>query len=285
MGEGRFVIMDDTACVEFLQWALPRLRMRWEGFRKVRSQVCKRIKRRIQLLQLQDVSSYREYLHHHSEEWEVLDELCRVTISRFFRDKRVFSTLQLEILPELVRKMKQRGEEGNILRIWSAGCAAGEEPYSLKILWELDVKQHAADMQPRLEIVATDSDPQMLDRAARACYPYSSIKNIPEDWRQLAFDKSNGEFCLLPRFQQGLNFMRHDVRVETPPGVFDLILCRNLVMTYFEPDLQRQVLRRLENVLKPEGMLIIGIHERLPNDYDGFIARSLRLGIYQRQSK
>lgn len=275
--------MDDNACTEFLQWALPKLHMRWEGFRKVRSQVCKRIGRRLQFLQLQDASFYREYLQHHSEEWVILDGLCRVTISRFFRDKRLFSTLQQEILPELMRKMKQQGEKGKALRIWSAGCAAGEEPYSMKILWELGVKQHVADAQTRMEIVATDNDPQILDRAARACYTYSSIKNIPENWRQLAFDEKNGEFCLRSRFRQGVNFMRQDVRVETPPGMFDLVLCRNLAMTYFDPDLQKQVLQRMENVLKPEGLLIIGIHERLPKDYDGLATRSQRLGIYQRQ--
>jgi chemotaxis protein methyltransferase CheR len=74
------------------------------------------------------------------------------------------------------------------------------------------------------------------------------------------------------------------VRVETPPGVFDLILCRNLIFTYFEDNLQRQILRRLANALQPEGFLVTGIHETLPQDYDGFAARSQRLGVYQRRS-
>lgn len=274
--------MDDKACVEFLQSALPELRMRWAGFRKVRGQVCKRIARRLQALQLPDIKSYQEYLQRHREEWTVLDGLCRVTISRFFRDRIVFSNLQSVILPELVRRMRGRGEA--VLRVWSAGCAAGEEPYSLGILWELDIKERAADTQTRIEIIATDCDQQLLDRAIAACYPYSSVKNLPEDWRRRVFVENDGEFCLRPSFRQYVNFICQDVRVETPPGIFDLILCRNLVFTYFDDDSQRQILRRLANALQPEGFLVIGIHETLPQDYDGFAVWSQRLGVYQRRS-
>lgn len=254
--------------------------MRWEGFRKVRNQVCKRIGRRMQFLQLQDISAYRKYLIDHDREWQVLDGLCRVTISRFYRDKQLFSMLQQEVLPELLLKMKRRGEK--TLRVWSAGCAAGEEPYSLRILWELALKCRLADPQTEIEITATDSDPQLLARAHRACYPYSSVKNLPADWRKAAFDESNGELCLRPKYHQNVNFSCQDIRVETPPGMFDLIMCRNLALTYFVDYLQRQVLGRIEEVLQPGGILVIGIHEKLPEDYYGFTARSQRLGVYQR---
>ena len=86
--------MNDADCVEFLQWALPRLRMRWAGFRKVRGQVCKRIGRRLKELGLGDIDAYRSYLDKHSEEWEILDGLCRITISRFHRDRKVFECLR-----------------------------------------------------------------------------------------------------------------------------------------------------------------------------------------------
>jgi len=274
--------MDDKPCVDFLQWALPGLCMRWAGFRKVHHQVCKRINRRLQALQLQDIAAYQDYLQRHREEWTVFDGLCRVTISRFFRDRLVFSNLQSTILPELVQRMRGRGETA--LRVWSAGCAAGEEPYSLSILWEFDVKERAGDAQTKIEIIATDSDQQLLDRAVAACYAYSSIKNLPEDWRRRAFDESDGVFCLCPPFRQYVKFICQDVRVDIPPGVFDLILCRNLVFTYFDDNLQRQILRRMEKALQPEGFLVIGIHETLPQDYDDFVARSQRLGVYQRRS-
>ena len=85
--------MKDDECVSFLQWALPQLHMRWAGFRKIRTRVCKRIQRHITSLQLTSVAEYRAYLESHSEEWHKLDELCQVTISRFYRDKMVFSYL------------------------------------------------------------------------------------------------------------------------------------------------------------------------------------------------
>jgi chemotaxis protein methyltransferase CheR len=273
--------MDDKTCVEFLQWALPELRMRWEGFRKVRSQVCKRIARRLQDLRMQDAVAYRNHLQHHREEWTVLDGLCRVTISRFFRDRLVFSALQSAILPELAQRMAGRGD--SVLRLWSAGCAAGEEPYSLSILWELGVKGRAADAIAGIEIVATDSDQRLLDRAAAACYPYSGVKNIPTDWRRRAFLEKDGEYFLTSSFRQHVEFICQDIRIATPPGMFDLVLCRNLVFTYFDAELQGQILRRLAKVLQPGGLLVIGIHETLPKGYDVFTARSQRLGIYQRE--
>jgi chemotaxis protein methyltransferase CheR len=274
--------MDDTACVEFLQWALPRLHMRWEGFRKVRSQVCKRIQRRMRALQLSDIKSYREHLQRHGEEWRVLDGLCRVTISRFYRDRAVFSALQSDILPELLRQMRGRGDTR--LRVWSAGCAAGEEPYTLSILWELGLKQHDAEACTRVEIVATDSDRCLLDRAVAACYAYSSVKNLPEGWRRRAFVEKNGMYCLSLPFRQHVSFMRQDVRAEIPPGRFDLILCRNLAFTYFDAAMQWQILRRLADVLQPAGILVVGIHETLPRDHDDFAAWSQRLGFYRRRT-
>lgn len=274
--------MNDKACVEFLQWVLPELHMRWEGFRKIRSQVCKRINRRLQALQLQNVAAYRDYLRQHREEWPVLDGLCRVTISRFYRDRLVFSTLKSAIFPELLRQMRERDEAR--LRIWSAGCAAGEEPYSLSILWEFDVKERAADTQTKIEIIATDSDQNLLDRAVKACYPYSSIKNVPEDRRRRAFVETDGAFCLRRAFKKEVDFMCQDIRIEMPPGIFDLISCRNLVFTYFDDELQGRILRRLADALHPQGLLVIGIHETLPQEYDGFKAFSKRLGIYQRRS-
>jgi len=124
--------MKDTDCVQFLQWALPQMHMRWPGFRKVRDHVCKRIERRIRELGLPNVQAYQEYLREIRAEWQQLDGLCRVTISRFYRDKRVFAMLEQEVLPRLAEQAL--AADGRSLRIWSAGCASGEEPYTLVLL-------------------------------------------------------------------------------------------------------------------------------------------------------
>ena len=125
--------MTDRECVEFLQWALPQLGLRWPGFRKVRRQVHKRIVRRLNELGLTQISEYREYLRTNSDEWSVLDGFTRISISRFYRDRDVFDHLRDVLLPGAVGAAKDRGEEQ--IRIWSAGCASGEEPYTLAMIW------------------------------------------------------------------------------------------------------------------------------------------------------
>ena len=96
--------MRDEDCVAFLQWALPRLHMRWTGFRKVRAQVCKRLQRRLGQLGLGGLGDYRHHLAGHGEEWPILDGLLRITISRFYRDKGVFAFLADRVLPSLAEE-------------------------------------------------------------------------------------------------------------------------------------------------------------------------------------
>ena len=91
-------IMKHDDCVGFLQWALPRLRLRWPGFRRVRRQVCQRLGRRLRELGLGELQAYQLYLGNHPTEWQVLDGLCRITISRFYRDRTIFVALEREVL-------------------------------------------------------------------------------------------------------------------------------------------------------------------------------------------
>ena len=269
--------MKDNDCVQFLQWALPQLHMRWSGFRKVRSQVCKRIERRIGELQLTDVQSYRDYLKGRSQEWSLLDKLCRVTISRLYRDKQVFAMLQQELLPQVAEQALARDEK--YLRAWSAGCASGEEPYTLAMLWALGPAASFPDLE--LSILATDSDPHLLIRAHDACYQWGSIKNLPEQWRSAAFSRSDEIYCLHREFSDQVEFRLHDVRDAIPDGPFHIVLCRNLVFTYFETALQRTFLDNLHQAMHPQGLLLLGVHESLPMGKSGFLALSERLGIYQ----
>ena len=115
--------MRDSECVTFLQWALPRMGYRWPGFRKVRRQVCKRIQRRIQELDLADLEAYRRHLASDPQEWSELDALCRVTITRFYRDRAVRDHVRERVLPGLAAVTIDRGD--GIVRAWSAGCASG----------------------------------------------------------------------------------------------------------------------------------------------------------------
>jgi chemotaxis protein methyltransferase CheR len=183
--------MKHRDCTAFLQWALPRLGMRWAGFRRVRGQVCKRVGRRMAELGLRDLADYRALLETHPEEWTRLDGLCRIGISRFYRDQGVWRTLEREILPNLIERARARGDAR--LRIWSAGCASGEEPYTLALLFAFG----AALSGCRPQILATDADPHLLERAHRACYPETSLRDVPDSWH-IAFEQSGEDRRLLP---------------------------------------------------------------------------------------
>ena len=253
--------MTDADCVAFLQWALPRLDMRWTGFRKVRGQVCKRVKRRMKELGLEGYPAYRQRLEADPQEWRVLDEFCHITISRFFRDRDVFELLRSSILPDIARRAAR---EGRAARIWSAGCASGEEPYTLKILWDLEVAPSCPGAA--LTILATDIDGTMLERAREGCYDEHSLHDLPPHFVTQAFDRSADRFCVRPQHRAGLTFLFQDLRMEMPSDLFDLVLNRYVAFTYFAPPLQRQVLRKMLEHLLPLGYLVIGKHERLPED-------------------
>jgi chemotaxis protein methyltransferase CheR len=244
--------MKDSECVAFLQWALPHMRLHWPGFRRVRGQVCKRIDRRLRVLDLPDAASYRAYLGAHPGEWGPLADLCSIPISRFWRDAAVFESLERLVLPALAAAAHGRADR--TLTCWSAGCAAGEEPYTLAIAWELQLAEQWPGLT--LRILATDVDPALLER--------SSLRELPGAWLTQAFDAREGVYCVRQEFRTPVELVRQNIRDVVPDGVFDLILCRNFVLTYFEPELQREVMGRMIARLRAGGALVIGLHEALP---------------------
>lgn len=269
--------MTDRECVQFLQWCLPRLRMRWVGFRRVRRQVCKRVSRRFAELGLADANAYRAYLSSHDDEWGLLDGLCRVTISRFHRDRGVFAALREVMLPRLAEAAAERG--AGCVRCWCAGCGSGEEPYTVQILWRTDMA--AAGAVP-LEIVATDADASLLERARTGRYPHSSVRDLPPGLRASGFVQKGEGFEIAEPYKKGVTFLQQDIRGRTPDGPFDLVFCRNLAFTYFDEALQLEVLDSIQRVLLPGGVLVVGVHETLPSGQKGFRRLEKIAGVYVR---
>lgn len=273
--------MTDAECVAFLQWALPRLRLRWPGFRRVRGQVCKRVHRRLKELGLPDTAAYRSFLEEHSEEWDALDAACRITISRFYRDRAVFDYLGTTLLPGLAELASSRGETS--LRCWSAGCGSGEEPYTLSVLWQLSTAPRYPHLKMR--ITATDVDSELLERARRGWYPSSSLRDVPREWTSLAFRASPQGYRIRERFRREVELVQQDVRKEQPSGRFHLVLCRNLVLTYFEESLQRELLTEILERLEEGGSLVIGSKETLAKPLTTSLeAWSQKLGVYRKRS-
>ncbi len=172
-------------CHEFLQHILPELGYRWTGFRKVHRQVCRKIHLRMQEL---SISNYRDYLHYlerHPPELNTLDRMLDITITRFWRDRGVFALIENTVFPALILNAKK--DERTQLYCWSAGCCNGEEAYSLQLLWHIRI----APDDLRLNIVATDRNETVLERARQGRFPEGALKELPPDLLQAGFDRKN----------------------------------------------------------------------------------------------
>ena len=266
-----------AACIHFLRWALPQLSKRWPGYKKVHRQVCKRINKRISELRLSDYTDYCHRLETDSKEWLRLDEMTRITISRFFRDKIQWQMLQQKYIPELIQE-KKNGK----LSVWSAGCASGEEPYSFAILWQ----QYFDDLPnaPQLEIIATDADDHMLQRAKDAEYTKGSLKDMPGWWQEQSFTKRGEIFQVKKQFKQMVNFQQQDIRYTMPDGPFDIIFCKNLVAMYFEKPLANQLFMAMANRLYLGGLILLGNHESIDTDaIQGLQPENKGIQIYRKR--
>lgn len=258
----------DPHADELLTWALPQRGVRWRGFRRNQRQVYRRLHDRIAELGLSSVAAYRQFLDENPDEWSELERLCRVTISRFARDRETWTALVSDVLPRLAREAR-----GRTVHAWSAGCGAGEEPYTLVIAW-------AAEIAPAtgIDVLATDIDPVQLERAKIGRFPAGALRELPDRWRATAFDERDGEACLRDPFRT-VRFERHDLKsTAPPPGPFDLVLCRNLAFSYFDEPTQGAITAAFRGVLRAGGVLVVGGDESVPDGAGGFAA--LSHGIY-----
>ncbi|HSC94165.1 MAG TPA: CheR family methyltransferase [Burkholderiales bacterium] len=268
--------MQGRDCTAFLQWALPRLERSWPGYRRVRRLVCKRLAQRLKALGLADLDAYRRHLAARPQEWREFDALCGIPVSRFYRDRGIYDALERSILPELVHAAAPR----SALAAWSAGCASGEEPYTLALIWA--IRLHPRFPGAGLRIVATDSNAEVLARARAGRYAASSLKELPRDLRTQGFEEQDGTWRIREPFR-AVNFVQQDLREAMPEGPFDLILCRNVVLTYYSPPLRDMLMARVVDRLRPGGALVIGAHESVPPGMRELVAWPGTRSIYRRR--
>jgi chemotaxis protein methyltransferase CheR len=181
-----------------------------------------------------------------------------IHVSQFFRNPSTFRAIQERIMPRILAAKKAGG--GRALRLWSVGCAGGEEAYSLAILL-LEVGPEAVQGYAST-IYATDIDSDSLSRARAARYEASSLTNVPTPWRQRYFIREESRFRLSPEVRRLVVFKRHNILDPPPFGRIDLLACRNLLI-YMTEALQERVLLSLCETLSPGGFLILGKVEGL----------------------
>ena len=239
-----------------LRILLDRLDRPWTGYRKVRRGVKKRLRRHMQVLGCSTVEQYIEQLYRAPAEMAACQECLRVTISRFFRDRQLWRVLQRQILPGLANMFPFP------IRIWSAGCACGEEPNGLAIV--------CTEMAPTAAVylLATDASSQCLDRARQGVYTRSSLKELPDRLRKRYFASRKGgrQFKIQSHLLPPIHWRQHDLLDSPPePDPFHLILLRNNLLTYYRGSILQAAFARIAGSLSPGGCLVIGSHECLPS--------------------
>jgi chemotaxis protein methyltransferase CheR len=256
---------------EFLKATLPHLGLRWRRFR--RKSIRKRIIDRMQQLNLNTWSEYKSHLLESEGERRLLTNILTVTISRFWRNAPLFERLENTWLPVVLESMAP----AESVQIWSAGCASGEEPYSLLILWE----ESFANSGHALHLLASDSDSRCLERAKQARYPASSFREMPLHLRRKYCTNERGTFYLRHGLTQEIEWFEHNLIWEAPPLRNHLIFCRNLVYTYFTDSLQHEITRRFHQAIVAQGFLVVGRKDRLPRGTEGLF-RLVDHPLYQK---
>lgn len=233
---------------------------RWPGYRKVRRGVQKRLRRHMQALGCPTLEAYRERIRLDPVARRDFRRCLTVSISRFFRDRRMWEVLETRILPDLVR----RGPHG--LRVWSAGCARGEEPYTFAAVWE-----RRPPPRPSMNILATDLHPGYLEQARSGAYGRGSLRDVPAPVRETMFiAEGPHRWRIRSHLQQRITWRVHDLVHDPPPETeFTIIFLRNNLLTYFSDSFRYRAFSRIANQLAPDGVLAIGAHEQLPRGQFG----------------
>lgn len=243
---------------------LDRFALSAEGYRKVRKGVQKRIVRHMQQLGCPSMRAYLERLDSNEDAQKEARRLMDVSISRFFRDEPLWRTLETEILPSLI------AEHPGGVRAWSAGCALGQEVYSVRILWGLLADRMPA-MAP-LELWATDVNPAYLRRAMEGVYPARALARIPAEARERFFRPAGkGSLRVVDELRQGILWKVHDLAAGPPPARdFQIVFLRNNLLTYYRETIVHTALPAIAGSLAPGGCLVIGRKECLPAFLKGF---------------
>src|SRR6266496_5065721 len=224
------------------------------------STILRRISRRMAVTHNRTIRDYADYLRIHPGEVGELVKAFLINVTQFFRDAEAFAFLKSEILPRLVARAHERDR---VLRFWAAGCATGEEPYSLAML--LTDILGAELSQWSVKIFATDLDEAAINFARRGLYSENLLKSIPNEYQNRFFERVDHGYRISKTLRQMVIFGQQDLSRSAPFPRIDLVLCRN-VLIYFTPELQDYVLNQFAFSLSPGGYLFLGKAETVrPN--------------------
>jgi len=216
-----------------------------------RSTVLRRMSRRMQVKQVMNLGDYLIYLRKHADEVHALFKELMISVTNFFRDPEVFETLRQRIIPQLF----QRKEEDEKVRVWVAGCATGEEAYSIALLLADYASKH--NLSTPIQIFATDIDVDALQVAREGLYPDTIANDLPADLLRRYFVHERQGYRVSKEIRKLILFTTHDLLRDPPFSKLDLVSCRN-VLIYFNRTAQDHVFRLFHYALHETGILFLG---------------------------
>ena len=219
-----------------------------------RATVLRRIERRLQVRGLPDLPAYRDYLREYPEEAKPLLQDMLISVTNFFRDRTAFEALEHNVLPSLLENRLPEDP----LRAWVAGCATGEEAYSVTILLREQMALHKSTSE--LQVFATDIDEKAISFGRNARYPESIMTDVSPGRLRQFFTREQDQFRVVKQVRERVLFAQHNVLRDPPFSRLDLVCCRNLLI-YLDRDAQTRVLEMFRFALKPGGYLFLGTSE------------------------
>ncbi|WP_372715470.1 chemotaxis protein CheB [Novipirellula sp.] len=257
-------------------FALLRTRTGRDFSRYKRSTILRRITRRMQLQNVEVLDVYLDELRRDPNEINALADDLLITVTNFFRDPKVFERLEQHIIPELLKRKSARDD----VRVWSVGCATGEEAYSLAML--MIEATSTMESPPNLQVFASDLHEQSLAKARDGFYPGDIESDVNPERLKRFFECESGGYRIRKEVRERVVFAPHNLLGDPPFSKLDLIVCRN-VMIYLQRDVQRDVIDLFHYSLCPDGTLVLGTSETVDSS-DLFRVDERKLSIYRRRN-
>jgi two-component system CheB/CheR fusion protein len=253
-----------------------------------RASLMRRVHKRMGEVGVTGFEAYQDYLDVHSQEFAALFNTILINVTSFFRDPEAWEYLADVIVPQILASKTADSS----IRIWSAGCATGEEAYSLAMILAEALGLEACCRQ--VNIYATDLDGQDLEQARQASYSADAVAAVPEPLREKYFDaaSSNGRCVFSQDLRRILIFDRHNLIHDAPITCLDLLMCRNTLI-YFNREAQERIISRFHVALKDSGFCFLGRAETMlmhtglfePENMKHPIFRKISIGRSQRRAE
>jgi two-component system CheB/CheR fusion protein len=238
----------------------------------------RRFQKRMQAVDVGSYDDYQLFLEQHPDEFIDLFNTILINVTAFFRDGAAWDYLRDEVIRRIVEE--SAGHPG--IRVWSTGCASGEEAYSLAIAFAEAVP--AEVFRERVKIYATDVDEEALSDGRHGIYPASRLDNVPPELRERYFDRVEQRYIVKPDLRRAVIFGRHDVVQDPPISRIDLLTSRNTLM-YFTPEAQSRILANFHFALRDGGFLFLGKSEMMLSRSSMFTPVDLKRRVFQKASQ